>query len=109
MVSIAVALTLDKRDKKCSKALIAVGSINTKPLRALEAEKKLTGSLLNRSNIVEVSKNAANEIKPLPHHGYSPGYLRQLVEVYIKRSLIDIIKTVDNKNCNQSVGKGVKP
>jgi 4-hydroxybenzoyl-CoA reductase subunit beta len=98
MVSIAVALTLDKREKKCSKALIAVGSINTRPLRALEAEKKLTGSLLNISNVVEVSKNAANEIKPLPHHGYSRGYLRQLVEVYIKRSLVDIIKTVDNKN-----------
>ncbi len=98
MVSIAVALTLDKNKKKCSKAVIAVGSINTKPLRALEAEKHLTGSLLNRSDIVEISKNAANEIKPLPHHGYSRGYLKQLVEVYIKRSLIDIIKTVDNKN-----------
>ncbi len=97
IVSIAVALALDKRDKKCSKALIAVGSINTKPLRALEAEKQLTGSLLNTSNVVEISKNAANEIKPLPHHGYSRGYLKQLVEVYIKRSLMDIIKTADNK------------
>ena len=109
MVSIAVALTLDKRNKKCSKALIAVGSINTNPLRALEAEKKLTGSLLKPSNVLEVSKKAANEIKPLPHHGYSRGYLSQLVEVYIKRSLIDIIKAVDNKNGNQIVGKGVKP
>ncbi len=91
MVSIAVALTLDKRDKKCSNALIAVGSINTKPLRASAAEKQLTGSLLNKSNVVDVSKTAANEIQPLPHHGYSRGYLKQLVEVYIKRSLMDII------------------
>jgi CO/xanthine dehydrogenase FAD-binding subunit len=98
MVSIAVALTLDKQDKKCSKALIAVGSINTKPMRALTAEKQLTGSLLNESNVVDVSKTAANEIKPLPHHGYSPGYLKQLIEVYIKRSLIHIIKTVDTKS-----------
>lgn len=97
MVSIAVTLTLDKIENKCSKAVVVVGSINTKPLRAFEAEKELTGSLLNESKAIEISQNAANEIKPLPHHGYTRGYLKQLVEVYIKRSLIDIIKTVDNK------------
>ncbi len=98
MVSIAVALALDKHEKKCSKAVIAVGSIDTKPIRAFEAEKDLTGSLLNKSCAIEISKKAANEIKPLPHHGYSRGYLKQLVEVHIKRSLIDTIKTFENKN-----------
>ena len=104
MVSIAVALTLEKPDQKCSNAVIALGSINTRPLRASAAEKQLQGSLPDESKAVEIAKTAADEIKPLPHHGYSRGYLKQLVEAHIKRSLIDIIKNMETGDRKPKTG-----
>lgn len=101
MVSIAMALTTGKKNKKITKALISVGAVKPQPLRAYEAEKELTGRLLNETLAADVSQKAAREINPLPHHGYTRGYLKQLVEVHTKRSLMDILKTVD-KNSGSS-------
>ncbi len=102
MVSVAIALKIDGPDKKCDKARIAVGSINTSPMRAFQAEQEIVGHSLNEAFAAEVARKVADEVKALPHHGYSKGYLRQLVEVHTKRSLMAMIysprKQIGNKN-----------
>lgn len=98
MVSIATVLAINKSDKKITKALISVGAVNTQPLRAYEAEKELAGSLLDETLAEAASQKAGKEINPLPHHGYTRGYLKQLVAVHTKRSLMDIFKTVVNNS-----------
>ena len=91
MVSVAVALKIDGPDNKCSKARIAVGSINTSPLRAFKAEQALVGRSLNEAIAADVARQVADDVKVLPHHGYSKGYLKQLVKVHTKRSLTAMI------------------
>jgi 4-hydroxybenzoyl-CoA reductase subunit beta len=91
MVSVAIALTIDAQDKKCTKALIAVGSINTSPLRAFKAEQEIAGHKLDEALAADIARTVAGEVKALPHHGYSRGYLKQLVKVHAKRSLIALI------------------
>ena len=95
MVSVAIALEIDGPDRKCGKARIAVGSINTRPLRAFKAEQEMVGHDLNEAIAAEVGRKAADEVQVLPHHGYSKGYLKQLVEVYTKRSLMAMISPME--------------
>lgn len=94
MVSIAIALKIDGQDGTCGKARMVAGSINTSPLRAFKAEQEMVGHTLDEALAAEVARKAADEIKVLPHHGYSRGYLKQLVEVHTKRSLGHIIKNL---------------
>jgi CO/xanthine dehydrogenase FAD-binding subunit len=101
MVSVAIALTIDAQDKKCTKALIAVGSINTSPLRAFKAEQEIAGHKLDEALAGDIARTVAGELKALPHHGYSQGYLKQLVKVHAKRSLMAMI----NPSRKQTGGK----
>lgn len=102
MVSVAIALKIDEHDKKCSQALIVVGSVNCKPLHAFQAEKEIVGHKLNQTLAAKIAQRVASEVKILPHHGYSKGYLRQLVEVHTKRSLMALIEDPGEKATNQS-------
>lgn len=91
MVSVAVALEIDAQDKNCTQAFIAVGSINTSPLRAFAAEQALAGHKLDEALAVDIARAVAGEVKVLPHHGYSQRYLKQLVNVHVKRSLMALM------------------
>ena len=62
MVSVAIAIKIDGPDKKCSKARIAVGSINTSPLRAFKAEQEIVGHNLNEAIAAEVARKVADEV-----------------------------------------------
>ncbi|NQU65547.1 MAG: FAD binding domain-containing protein [SAR324 cluster bacterium] len=93
MVSVAVALRINGSDKKCGKARIAIGSVNTQPLRALQAEQTMTGQTLTEALAAKIAGEVAQEVKVLPHHGHSKGYLQQLVEVHTRRSLLALIPT----------------
>ncbi|MBT4089199.1 MAG: hypothetical protein HN580_29995 [Deltaproteobacteria bacterium] len=107
MVSVATALIIDGPDKKCSKARIVIGSVNTRPLRAFQAEQEIVGHKLNEALAVKIALEVAREVKVLPHHGYSKGYLQQLVEVHTKRSLLALIRPPGEKATHQSEDKGV--
>lgn len=95
MVSVAIALEIDGPDKTCGKARIAIGSINTRPMRAFKAEQEMAGRSLDDALAAEVGQKAADEVKVLPHHGYSRGYLKQLIAVHTKRSLMAMMYPID--------------
>ncbi len=104
MISVAIALKIDEQENKCRKARIAIGSVNTKPLRAFQAEREIEGHKLSEAFAIKTAQRVANEVKILPHHGYSKGYLQQLVEVHTKRSLLAIHKAPGNNPTHQSEG-----
>jgi len=88
MISVATALKIDASNQQCDQARIAVGSINTGPLRVFKAEQAMAGHCLNETLAAEVAQIVAGEVTVLPHHGYAKGYLKQLIEVHTKRSLM---------------------
>lgn len=107
MISVAIALDINKQSGRRGKARIAVGSITPRPERARQAEKELLLEELSETFIAKIAKTVAYEVKPLPHHGYSKGYLRQLIEVHTKRCLISLIDLQGQPTATQSTVKGV--
>jgi CO/xanthine dehydrogenase FAD-binding subunit len=102
MVSVAIALSIDGPDKKCDQAHMVVGSVNTSPLRAFRAEQEIVGQRINDALASEIARIVAGEVKVLPHHGYSMGYLKQMVEVHAKRSLMAMIHPPRKQTGNKS-------
>lgn len=100
MVSVAIALKIDEPEKTCSKAHIVVGSVNSKPQRAFDTETEMVGHKLDEAFAVKFAQKVAGEIKVIPHHGYSKGYLQQLIEVHTKRSLLALLQTPENNATN---------
>lgn len=87
--AVTVALLLDMADDgtTCGRARIAVGSVSAKPIRAVKAEKALTGEKPSEKLIREVAKKIATEVRPVMHHGYSAPFLRECLEVQAYRAL----------------------
>jgi carbon-monoxide dehydrogenase medium subunit len=86
VVGAAVSITLSGKDGVCQDARIAIGSAASIPLRAKEAEKKLTGKALNDSLLAEVGEAAAAESDPpVDVHG-SPEYRREMIKVFVRRA-----------------------
>ncbi len=73
--------------KVCEQAGITVGAIAASPLRASGAESLLKGKEISDSLLKEAAKVAADEIKVVPHHGYSTPYLQEILRVQTHRAL----------------------
>lgn len=86
-VSVAAVLDLEEDRQTCRKAWIAVGSIAAAPLRPLKAEAVLAGGRLSDKVITAASDQAAAEIHPVPHHGYSRVYLTACLRAQVRRVL----------------------
>jgi 4-hydroxybenzoyl-CoA reductase beta subunit len=87
--AVTVAALLDVADdgKTCNRARIGVGSVSAKPVRAVKAEKALTGEKLSEKLIRAVAKKVGSEVRPVMHHGYSVPFLRECLEVQAYRTL----------------------
>jgi len=86
-VSVAAVLDLEEDRQTCRHARIAAGSIAAAPLRSPNAEAVLTGKRLNTEWIAAAADQAAQEIRPVPHHGYSRAYLTECLRVQVRRVL----------------------
>jgi len=86
---LTVAVVLDLGDGAvCEAARISVGSVGGRPVRAEGAEAELAGRDLSRDDVLrEAARAVAAEIRPVAHHGYSAGYLRECLEVETRRAL----------------------
>jgi len=85
IVNIAVKLGLE--EDRCREIKIAVGGINPKPVRLVEAEKVLEGKVINDENINKLGEVAASEVKPQSDIRASAEYRRQLIRVYTRRAV----------------------
>ncbi|MBW1774162.1 MAG: FAD binding domain-containing protein [Deltaproteobacteria bacterium] len=86
-VGVASILQMDEGGKICRQARIAVGAIASSPFRAPKAETHLVGKEASDSLFEEAAEFAADEIKIIPHHGFSAPYLREVLKVQTKRAL----------------------
>lgn len=94
VLSIAVVLQMEDNSDTCSWARIAVGAVAASPKRALKAESHLKGERLSQGLFAEAAQIASDEIHIVPHHGFSGAYLRELLKVQAKRTLIDAAKKI---------------
>lgn len=89
-LSVAVALQTADDGRTCRGARIAVGSVAAGPLRAAAAEAALVGQILSDRDILRAAAAAAaQEIRPISHHGYPAAHLRHCLEVEVRRALVE--------------------
>ena len=86
IVNVAVRLTLGNNDT-CKEIRIVLGAVAPTPIRAREAEALLTGMKLSPALILETSKVAASETKPISDVRAGADYRREMSGVLVKRAL----------------------
>ncbi|MBW1811450.1 MAG: xanthine dehydrogenase family protein subunit M [Deltaproteobacteria bacterium] len=89
IASLSVLLEMD--NDTCTKARLAAGSVAPVALRLFEVEQFLEGKQLNRSLAALAGKQAAKIISPISDIRASQEYRRQIIEVFVKRSIEKLI------------------
>ncbi len=82
----AVSITLSPENGICQDARIVLSNAASTPLRAIEAERKLTGSVVNDKLLVEASEIASAEADPPADVHGSAEYRREMVKVFVRRA-----------------------
>jgi len=91
---VQVAAALEIEDGKISVARLALGAVAPIPLRARLAEAALAGQKLtdlNEEALAAVAAVAAGESSPLDDHRASEEYRRAMVEVFMRRILLQVV------------------
>ncbi len=86
-VAVAVSLAMSADGKRCEEARIGLGSVAPTPLRAREAEKILRGQELTDAVLRAAGEAAAAECDPLPDIRGSAEYKREMVKVWLARTV----------------------
>ena len=81
----AVSLVASEDGSTCSSASIVIGAIRERPVRLVETERSIEGAPLDGKTAVEIAAAAAQEINPLPHHGFTKSYIRDDMRIKIRR------------------------
>jgi len=92
MAVMAVTVQTEDDGKTCADARIAIGAVREKPVRPTAAEAALAGAVLDEALIAKVAADAAREVNPLPHHGFSKRHLVDNIGVYLRRTLAQAVE-----------------
>jgi 4-hydroxybenzoyl-CoA reductase beta subunit len=88
IVGLSAVIVVDPEVRTCVEARIALGSVGTGPLRAIEAEAALRGRAVEEGAAAVAAGLAAREARPIGHLGFSAGYRRRMVEVMTRRAVM---------------------
>lgn len=83
----SLASLLDMEGDFCRKARIAAGSVAPVPIRLHRIEERLEGSHIEKKTIREAQKMAIDSVAPITDIRSTESYRRELVGVFMKRSL----------------------
>jgi carbon-monoxide dehydrogenase medium subunit len=86
IVGAAVSITLSQEDNVCKDARIALSNAASVPFRAIEAEKRLLGNVINDDLLIKASQVASEEVDPPADVHGSPEYRREMVKVFVMRA-----------------------
>jgi carbon-monoxide dehydrogenase medium subunit len=86
-VSVATRLTGGPAGATCEDVRIAVGSASATPIRARQAEAALRDQPMTSTAFREAAAIARTEVDPIADARGSEGYKRDMVEVFVRRSL----------------------
>ncbi len=102
-VTVAALLETEDDCETCRRARIAVGSVSSGPMRARKAEALLEGRSLFKPLPPGVVAQVVEEVKVIPHHGYTKWYLTEALKVETEKVLN---QAVERLNCrNQEKGE----
>ncbi|MGA2400513.1 MAG: xanthine dehydrogenase family protein subunit M [Syntrophobacteraceae bacterium] len=90
---VSVAVTVQRDNGTCSKALIALGAVAPTPLLARKAAAVLEGKRLEGSLIEEAAKVAAEETSPIDDVRATAWYRKKVSSVLVKRLLGEIAES----------------
>ena len=86
-LTVAVCLETADSANTCAAARITAGAVASRPVRAIKAEKAMTGQKLSDKLFQSIAEMVAAEIRPVMHHGYSAPFLRECLRVQAYRTL----------------------
>jgi len=92
MAVMAVTLHVAADRNTCTDARIVIGAVRERPVRAVAAERALTGTTLDNASVAAAVATAIEEMKPLPHHGFTKSYIVDNVRVYLRRVLTRAVR-----------------
>jgi aerobic carbon-monoxide dehydrogenase medium subunit len=87
---VAAAVAMRVEDGLCRDVRIALGGVDTRPIRASVAERMLEGAPVNHSAFTQAAEAAAAVIEPTADIDGSVSYKRELAAVLIDRSLLSV-------------------
>ena len=87
LVNVAASLRFDHDTGTCREPRIALGAVAPTVVRALEAERYLSGRVLDACAMAEAAALAVTAAKPISDFRASADYRRELVEVLTRRAL----------------------
>jgi CO/xanthine dehydrogenase FAD-binding subunit len=97
MAVIATTLQMADGGKTCANAKIVFSAVGQSPLRPAETEQAMAGAEMNAETVANFAKRAAQEIDPLPHHGFTIRYLRENIEVHLRRALARAVERANKE------------
>lgn len=103
MAVMAVGLTVDAGGRAGDGARLAIGAVRERPVRLEATERALAGRTLDEAAIAEVAAAATQELKPLPHHGYTKSDIRDNLRIHLRRALTEAVARARGA---QDVGNG---
>ncbi len=87
----SVALLLEMERETCRKARVAAGSVAPVPLRLQKVEVLLEGQALSPELADQAQRMASESVAPISDIRGSEEYRRQIVGVYVKRGIAQIL------------------
>ncbi len=96
VMAATVRLAADR--KTCLGARIAIGAVRERPLRMLAAEQALMKAGADDAGIASAVTAAIEELKPLPHHGFTKSFIVDNVRVHLRR----VLKRAAGGQCSES-------
>ena len=87
----SVALLLEMEGERCRKARVAAGSVAPVPLRLQKVEVLLEGQALSPELADQAQRIASESVAPISDVRGSEEYRRQIVGVYVKRGIAQIL------------------
>jgi carbon-monoxide dehydrogenase medium subunit len=95
IVGVAVQIRLDKAQKICEAARIALGAVAPTPIRAPEAEAELVGREIDDKRAAAAGQAAAQICRPRSGSiRASVAYRRSMVEVLTRRAILEALRSV---------------
>lgn len=88
---VGVAALADLEGDMCKEVKVVVVSAASAPLRLRNVEDTLRGVRLSDGVIAKAAEMAVQAATPVPHHGDSPKYVREMVGAYTKKALSQLL------------------
>jgi carbon-monoxide dehydrogenase medium subunit len=87
IVGVAVALTLDGSESRCTDVRIVLGAVAPSPMRARKAEERLRGREMDGISIAEAARLASQDCRPITDVRASADYRKEMIEVLTEAAL----------------------